>query len=321
MVETGEAETQSQRRPKGGLALFVLFCAVVCAAALVGWPDKLVDGLEVEARALLDKPIGITWIVGVPALLILERIFAVDLPDYRDPAVVLSIFYSLIATPVLIVTVALFLDWQNEWVTDHVAIVDLEFFQSWHPWAIGLFAFVTSDFLLWITHVIMHRVPVLWRIHEVHHSPATLNMFAADRSHPGETVFRTLFSIGVIALIGPSVLSAEWISAMGTLVTWWLFLVHANLRLGLGPLRYVLVTPQSHRVHHSTQPDHWDSNYGFVLSIWDWIFRTQNADYTTYPETGIGQPAFPVPASLAPREMATAFAAQMAWPFRKGGDS
>ncbi len=187
MAETGVAETQSQRRPRGGLTLFVLFCAGVCVAALVGLPDKLVDGLEVEARALLDKPIGITWIVGVPALLILERVFAVDRPDYRDPAVVLSIFYSLIATPVLIVTVALFLDWQNEWVTNHVAIVDLEFFQLWHPWAVGLFAFVTSDFLLWITHVIMHRVPLLWRIHEVHHSPLTLNMFAADRSHPGSS--------------------------------------------------------------------------------------------------------------------------------------
>ena len=148
VAETGVAETQSQPRPRGGLTLFVLFCAGVCVAALVGWPDKLVDGLEVEARALLDKPIGITWIVGVPALLILERVFAVDRPDYRDPAVVLSIFYSLIATPVLIVTVALFLDWQNERVTNHVAIVDLEFFQSWHPWAVGLFAFVTSDFLL-----------------------------------------------------------------------------------------------------------------------------------------------------------------------------
>ncbi|MGI9579456.1 MAG: sterol desaturase family protein, partial [Microthrixaceae bacterium] len=185
----------------------------------------------------------------------------------------------------------------------------------------GLAAFIISDFTLWVTHLIMHKVPFLWRIHEVHHSPTTMTMFVADRAHPGEIVFRSLFGLGVIVVLGPTVRNLEWLAIFATGVSWWLFLVHANLRLSLGPLRYLLVTPQSHRIHHSARPDHWDSNYGFVLSVWDWLFRTQHRDNVSYPPTGIGQERFPFPRSPAPVEMASAFSAQMAWPFHQASEN
>lgn len=318
MVDTNRTvEQERQHRPPWALPAFAAFSVALVVAALVGWPDLLATGLRDEAWKLLQKPVSITWLVGVPTLLLFERLFPIDKPSFRDPVILLNLFYSLIATPALIITVAFVADWQNGWVADHISLVDLDFFETWHPAAVGVFAFVTSDLLLWVTHMIMHKTPFLWRIHEIHHAPERLNLFAADRGHPGETLFRTMAALAVIALIGPSVIDAQWLASIALLVGWWLRFVHSNVRLSLGPLRYVLVTPQSHRIHHSARPDHWDSNYGFILSIWDWIFRTQNPDRTSYPPTGIGQPAFPVPQSAHPREMATAFAAQMAWPFRR----
>lgn len=316
MVATSEVATQA--RPRYALPLLGLLTVALVAAVAAGWPDTLADGLIDEARTLAGKPLALTWIVGLPALLIAERIFAIDRPDYRDPAVVMSALYSLVLSPAMIVVVGFLLHRSNGWVADNLNVFHLDVFDGLPSWAIGLLAFAIADFLLWTTHLIMHKVPFLWKIHEVHHSPTTMTMFVTDRAHPGETIFRTLFGLGVILVLGPTVRNLEWLAIIATFVTWWLFLVHANVRLSLGPLRYIFVTPQSHRIHHSARADHWDSNYGFVLSIWDWIFRTQNADSTSYPPTGIGQDEFPYPRSLAPKEMASAFAAQLAWPFRRG---
>lgn len=315
MVATGQATTQA--RPRYALPILALVTAAVVAAAVAGWPTTLADGLAHEARILADKPLAVSWIVGLPALLVAERVFAIDRPDYRDPAVVMSALYSLVLSPAMIVVVGFFLYRSNGWVADNLTVFHVDVFGGLPSWAVGLLAFAIADLLLWTTHLIMHKVPFLWRVHEVHHSPTTMTMFVTDRAHPGETVFRTLFALGVIVVLGPTVQNLEWLAVIASFVTWWLFLVHANVRLRLGPLRYVLVTPQSHRIHHSARPDHWDSNYGFVLSIWDRIFRTQNADDTSYPPTGIGQDEFPFPRSLAPKEMASAFAAQLAWPLRR----
>ena len=79
-------------------------------------------------------------------------------------------------------------------------------------------------------------------------------------------------------------------------------LTHANVRLRLGPLRWVLVTPQSHRIHHAPDPQYRDTNYGVVFSIWDRLFGTPHPCDDAYPPTGIDDPSFPDegPALLAP---------------------
>lgn len=97
---------------------------------------------------------------------------------------------------------------------------------------------------------------------------------------------------------------------------WYSHIYHGNIRTNLGPLRYVLVTPQSHRVHHSIQPLHRDTNFGSIFSFWDRLFGTQYRGYDEYPETGIDDEAFP-------HETRTRLATlvgpliQMAYPFRE----
>jgi sterol desaturase/sphingolipid hydroxylase (fatty acid hydroxylase superfamily) len=91
---------------------------------------------------------------------------------------------------------------------------------------------------------------------------------------------------------------------------------HGNLRTDLGPLRFVLVTPQSHRVHHSADPRHRDQNFAVVFSIWDWIFGTQHRDNANYPMTGIDDPGFPHETSVRGLALIQAPWRQFLYPFR-----
>ena len=91
---------------------------------------------------------------------------------------------------------------------------------------------------------------------------------------------------------------------------------HSNLRTNYGWLRYVLVTPQSHRIHHSTLPEHHNMNYGVNLSIWDHLFGTQYRNYDDYPVTGLGDELFPHETSMHPLALAESFTAQLLYPFQ-----
>jgi len=83
------------------------------------------------------------------------------------------------------------------------------------------------------------------------------------------------------------------IVAWSLLLSWHARFYHSNIRTNLGPLRYVLVTPQSHRIHHSVDPGHRNRNYGAMLSVWDHLFRTQHDDCDTYPPTGLSDQDHP----------------------------
>ncbi len=84
----------------------------------------------------------------------------------------------------------------------------------------------------------------------------------------------------------------------------------------MGPLKYILVTPQSHRVHHSDQPEHIDKNFGNFLSIWDFIFGTQVRDFEVYPATGVHDKAVPRPAHATLGHAAIAWGAMLVYPFK-----
>ena len=89
-------------------------------------------------------------------------------------------------------------------------------------------------------------------------------------------------------------ISNEGAVLISTMVVLFNSFSHANLRINFGPLRWILVSPQSHRVHHSSEPRHFNRNYGAVLSIWDHFFRIAWHDKSEYPPTGILDPRFPL---------------------------
>ncbi|MGH1439103.1 MAG: sterol desaturase family protein [Cellvibrionaceae bacterium] len=133
---------------------------------------------------------------------------------------------------------------------------------------------VLLDFAIYLQHVALHRVPFLWRFHKVHHVDRDLDVTTGIRFHPLEAVMSMLYKCAVILLLGPltiAVVLFEIILNASAMFN------HANLRLPKGmdaALRKLIVTPDFHRVHHSTIETETNSNYGFFLSIWDYLCKT-----------------------------------------------
>ena len=145
-----------------------------------------------------------------------------------------------------------------------------------------LLAILIFDFAIWLQHLITHKVPILWRLHRVHHADRDIDVTTAIRFHPVEIALSMLLKIGLVYALGPSALA---IILFEILLNGTAMFNHANMRLPLGmdaALRTVLVTPDMHRVHHSVKRREHDSNYGFALSIWDRMFGT----YIAQPEAG-----------------------------------
>jgi sterol desaturase/sphingolipid hydroxylase (fatty acid hydroxylase superfamily) len=144
------------------------------------------------------------------------------------------------------------------------------------PVLAGILAFVLLDFAVWLEHVASHKIPILWRIHRMHHADTGFDVTTGLRFHPLEIVLSMVWKAVVIVLLGPPVVAVLIFEIVlnGTAM-----FNHSNARLPLGldrRLRLVLVTPDMHRVHHSTIRRETDSNYGFNFPFWDRLFRTYN---------------------------------------------
>lgn len=153
---------------------------------------------------------------------------------------------------------------------------------GWPTWVEALIAILVLDFIIWAQHLITHKVPLLWRLHRVHHADRDMDVTTAIRFHPIEIALSMLLKIGVIYLLGPTALAVILFEVM---LNGMAMFNHANLRLPLWLdriLRRVIVTPDMHRVHHSVDRAEHDSNYGFSLSIWDQMFGT----YIAQPKDG-----------------------------------
>lgn len=134
--------------------------------------------------------------------------------------------------------------------------------------------FLGRGFISWGTHHLNHKVPFLWAIHRVHHADTRLDVSTTVRFHPLEFVFTTPLALaGTVALGIPALplLIYELMDASITVFS------HANVRLPWWidrPLSLFIVTPDVHRVHHSSAQPETDSNYGAVLTIWDRLLGT-----------------------------------------------
>ena len=141
---------------------------------------------------------------------------------------------------------------------------------------------ILLDLLIYLQHVACHYVPVLWRFHKVHHADRDLDVTTGVRFHPVEAILSMLYKCAVIALLGPIALSVvifEIVLNASAMFN------HANVAIPKKIdtfLRWFIITPDVHRIHHSTNVAETNSNYGFFLSIWDRIGKT----YKSQPEAG-----------------------------------
>lgn len=142
---------------------------------------------------------------------------------------------------------------------------------------IVLLAVIALDFFIYLQHVLFHAIPLLWRLHMVHHADLDYDLTTGLRFHPIEIVLSMIIKFGVITMIGAPALA---VIIFEILLNSSAMFNHSNIRLPKqvdGKLRLIIVTPDFHRVHHSTRKVETNSNYGFCLSIWDRLFGTYRA--------------------------------------------
>ena len=141
---------------------------------------------------------------------------------------------------------------------------------------------VIMDFIIYLQHVMVHAVPILWRFHRVHHADLDFDVTTGARFHPFEIILSMLIKFAIILLLGPPLVAVVIFEVV--LSTTAMF-NHANVRLPQSLdrwLRWMVVTPDMHRVHHSIHDDETNSNFGFNLPWWDRLFGT----YRDQPRDG-----------------------------------
>lgn len=144
-------------------------------------------------------------------------------------------------------------------------------------WLAVPLAVVAMDLVIWLQHVMVHAVPLLWRLHRVHHADLDYDLTTGARFHPLEIVLSMLLKIATIAVLGPPVLAVVIFEVLLNAAA---MFNHGNIRLPAAwdrVLRWVIVTPDMHRVHHSVEEDESNSNFGFNLPWWDRLFGTYRA--------------------------------------------
>jgi sterol desaturase/sphingolipid hydroxylase (fatty acid hydroxylase superfamily) len=234
---------------------------------------------------MIEAGLGI-WTIAIPACLLATLMLA----EYRWPRRTLmlgryprwlthatffltnAVIGRLLAFVVVVATAA---NWAAQNRFGLFNVVDL----PW--WLEAALAFIILDFAVWLQHVALHRSPLLWRMHKVHHSDRDLDATTALRFHPFELVVSTLYKSAWVALLGVPVLVALafelWLNANA-------LFNHSNIALPTRVdrwLRKILVTPDMHLVHHSIIVDEQHRNYGFALTYWDRLFGTYAAESST----------------------------------------
>jgi sterol desaturase/sphingolipid hydroxylase (fatty acid hydroxylase superfamily) len=132
-------------------------------------------------------------------------------------------------------------------------------------------AIVVGDFGIYVTHRLAHAMPGLWRFHAVHHSAEELDWLVALRTHAVDLLLSRIGSLGPLVALNVSP------SAIGVFIAifgWQSWLVHANVRLSYGPLRWLFVSPDFHHWHHCAEREAHDRNYASILACWDVLFGT-----------------------------------------------
>ncbi len=286
------------------------------AAALVGigwsnhWGGERFTGSLTSLRVVLVGPLTL-GIIGI--FLIVERVW----PAQQRPLFARGYRHDLLLT---VVNVALVAPLVTALTLSFVGVVRrglpwivLPKIGTFPRWGAIAVIVVAMDGLNWFVHLANHRVRMLWRFHELHHSQEDMSVLTVFRTHPLIHVSYLLALIPGVVLLANGAVSITILVIYGGIVAF----AHSNTRLSFGPLGRVLVSPNYHRIHHRLDGPQ-DVNLGFALTIWDQIFHRAvfPNEETVRIDTGLpGRPLIVEQATPRPQHLAV-LAAQMVAPFR-----
>ena len=187
----------------------------------------------------------------------------------------------------------------------------------WHvpQWMALLLSLVILDLVIYLQHVMFHAVPLLWRFHRMHHADLEFDVTTGTRFHPIEIILSAAIKLAAVLLIGAPALA---VLIFEILLNATAMFNHANVQLPRrvdAILRWIVVTPDMHRVHHSVVICETNSNYGFNLPWWDRLFGT----YRDQPNAGHGAMGIGVAAIRNPEEQR--LDRMLTQPFRQGDQS
>jgi sterol desaturase/sphingolipid hydroxylase (fatty acid hydroxylase superfamily) len=144
-------------------------------------------------------------------------------------------------------------------------------------WIAVIVAVIVLDLAIYFQHVLFHAVPALWRLHRMHHADLEFDVTTGVRFHPLEILLSMVIKLGVVLALGAPALAVLIFEVLLNATS---MFNHGNVLLPQPidrVLRTIVVTPEMHRVHHSIEPAETNSNFGFNLPWWDWLFGTYRA--------------------------------------------
>jgi len=307
------------RRPRiawSSRAYLPAFSVAAVAVALVGigwasgWGGANFTASMTSLRVIVAGPLTLV-IIGV--LLVVERVR----PAQRRPMfargyrqdLLYTVFNAVLVVPLVIALTLSF----SEVVQRSLPWLVLSRLGTVPRWAAIAVIFVAMDGLNWFAHLANHRVRVLWRFHELHHSQEDMNVLTVFRTHPLIHVSYLVALLPGIVLVANGALPATLLVIYGGAVAF----AHSNTNLGFGPLGRIFVSPNFHRIHHQLDGPQ-DVNLGFALTIWDQLFHRAvfPTEATIRTDTGLpGRPLVVEQAGDRPHHLSV-FAAQLIAPFR-----
>lgn len=267
----------------------------------------LLGGSRVEVGAVAAKPLslGVDWLIlaflgSVIVFTTLEKLF----PKYRDQVILRKeweLDFGYFCFNHLLISVILLIGNAVVSKFDWLASDAMQNYVQALPIIVQVvMLIIVADFILYWEHRTFHEIPRLWKVHAVHHSTETLDWLAGSRGHFVQIFIERSLVMTGLYLLGASKLALDIYVTFAALQA---VLIHANLGLNFGPLKYLLVTPQYHHWHHSSEKPAIDTNYSAHTPLFDKLFGTYHmpsehwpAEYGTtkrLPRTFIGQLLYP----------------------------
>ena len=233
---------------------------------------------------LIGEHLVLKYVYGRPTSL--QRVFTKRSDSTRTDIIFWFLYYfvlrrfsvvaKLITIPGLFMIAVTWLSEYSGWVG---------FIQGAWPksgFAAAILWLLAFDFVHYAGHVLLHKIPVLWRFHRLHHAGTEFNVILGTRVSLSELFFTetTVFVVLIVVLGFPAPEIAFAIRFVRELID---LLQHSDLPFGYGVVGYLIASPRFHRLHHSNHPDDLDHNYGDIFSIWDYVFGTVGRRYRQSP--------------------------------------
>ena len=313
----GRDRPQVRLRPRVYLPAFSIAGLALVLIALgwsEGWGGENFTGSVTLLRVVLVGPLALV-ILG--CFMVVERIW----PAQQRPLfarghrhdLLLTVMNALVVAPLVTALTLAFV----ALVRRGLPWIVLPKIGVLPRWGAIVTILVLMDFCNWAVHLANHRVRMLWRFHELHHSQEDMNVLTVFRTHPLIHVSYLLALIPGVVLLSNGALSVTVLVLYGGMVAF----AHSNTRASFGPLERIFVSPNFHRIHHKLDGPQ-DVNLGFALTIWDQMFHRAvfPTDETIRTDTGLpGRPLIVEQESARPRHFSVLLT-QLVAPFRPTRD-